>query len=381
MEEKTFANGDLNAEPAEEPPSSNGDPITEAPEESSSSIAFLEEVSELRRITSDPNRPLQERLDVFEDIMESQVGDTSLVRARNLEREIGLRQIFLKFEGGNPTGTHKDRIAFTQVMDALRRGFDTIASATCGNYGAAISLAAKLAGLNCVVFIPGRYHTRRIAEMVRNGAQLRTVDGDYEMAVKVSSQIAYDEEWYDANPGGQNTLIQLNAYGGISYEIYDELRDAPYVVAIPVSNGTTLAGIFRGFTSLNRRGKTSRMSKIVAGSSHKKNPIIEAFLKNKDRCEDLIPNKIHETWVNEPLINWHAVDGELALAAVRSSGGWATNVTDKAMRKYSKMIADCEGINVLPASTAGLIALAEEHKKSPLPNDRYVVLMTGRFSK
>jgi len=359
-------NGEMNADPPEEPPSS---------------AAFLEEVSELRRITSDPNRPLQERLDVFEDIMESQVGDTPLVRVRNLEREIGLRQIFLKFEGGNPTGTHKDRIAFVQVMDALRRGFDTIATATCGNYGAAVSLAAKLAGLHCIIFIPGSYHTRRMSEMVRNGAQIRPVEGDYETAIKISSEVAVKEDWYDANPGGQNTLIQLNAYGGISYEVYDELRDSPYLVAIPVSNGTTLAGIARGFTSLNRRGKTSRMTRIVAGSSHKKNPIVEAFLKNKAVCEDLVPEKIHETWVNEPLINWHAVDGDLALSAIRNSGGWATNVTDKAMRKYAKMISDCEGINVLPASTAGLIALAEEHKRSPLPNDRYVVLTTGRFSK
>lgn len=365
----------------DEPINGNGDVNSEALEEPPGSVSFLEEVSELRLISSDPNRPLQERLDVFEDIIDSQVGDTALVRARNLEREIGLRQIFLKFEGGNPTGTHKDRIAFVQVMDALRRGFDTIATATCGNYGAAVSLAAKLAGIHCIIYVPSRYHTRRMNEMIRNGALIHAVDGDYETAIQVSSEIAIQEEWYDANPGGQNTLLQLNAYGGISYEIYDELRDAPYMFAVPVSNGTTLAGIFRGFTSLNRRGKTSRMSRMVAGSSHNKNPIVDAFLKNKESCEDLIPQKIHETWVNEPLINWHAVDGDLALTAIRSSNGWATNVSDKSMRKYAKMIADCEGIKVLPASTAGLIALAEAHRKTPLPNDRYVVLMTGRHTK
>lgn len=365
----------------DEIPNANGETNGEAVEEPPSTIEFLKEVSEQRRITADPNRPLQERLDVFEDIMESQVGDTTFVRARNLERETGLRQLFLKFEGGNPTGTHKDRIAFMQVMDALRRGFDTIAMATCGNYGAAVSLAAKLANIRCVIFVPGSYHTRRMGEMTRNGAEIRSVDGDYETAIMVSSQTAVQEEWYDANPGGQNTMIQLNAYGGISYEVYDELRDAPLLVALPVSNGTTLAGVYRGFLSLNRRGKTSRMPRIVAGSSHKKNPIIEAFIKNKDHCEDLVPQKIHETWVNEPLINWHAADGDLALTAIRSTGGWATNVTDKMMRHYARMISDCEGINVLPASTAGLIALAEAHKKEPLPNDRFVVIMTGRYTK
>ena len=100
-----------------------------------------------RDIAADPARPLEERLEAFEDIFESEVGDTALTRARNIEREVGLRQVYLKFEGGNPTGTQKDRIAFGQAMDALRRGFDAITVATCGNYGAALATAASFAGL------------------------------------------------------------------------------------------------------------------------------------------------------------------------------------------------------------------------------------------
>ena len=98
-------------------------------------IAVVREVEDQRRISSDRNLPLEQRLEAYEDIFDSEVGDTSLVRARNIEREVGLRQIYLKFEGGNPTGTQKDRIAFAQAMDALRRGYDTISVATCGNYG------------------------------------------------------------------------------------------------------------------------------------------------------------------------------------------------------------------------------------------------------
>lgn len=241
-----------------------------------------------RVITADISRPLDERLEAYEDIIDSQVGDTAFIRARNLERETGLRQIFLKFEGGNPTGTQKDRIAFAQAMDALRRGFDTITVATCGNFGVAQALAASLAGIRCVVYIPGNYHTRRSGEIESLGADIIRVPGDYEGAVKVSSERAEKEEWYDANPGGSNNMMQLGAYGGISYEIYDELGDAPAAVAVPVSNGTTFAGVFRGFASLHRRGKTSRMPRMVAGSSFRKNPIVQAALKNKLTCEDQI---------------------------------------------------------------------------------------------
>jgi threonine synthase len=340
----------------------------------------IREVDQQKKISSDPSLPLDQRLEAYEDIFDSEVGDTSMVRARNIEREVGLRQIYLKFEGGNPTGTQKDRIAFAQAMDALRRGYDTITVATCGNYGVAVALATSFAGLRCRICIPETYHTSRIKEMTEFGAEIIRVGADYEKAVSVSQEQAQKNELYDANPGGENTVTQLRAYGQIAYEIYDELRDAPQVVAAPVSNGTTLAGIYRGFLSLYRRGKTSRMPRIVAGSSYRKNPIVQAFLKNMPACEDLNPSQIHETSVNEPLINWHAIDGDIALEAIRQTNGWGTDASDKAMLSYSRLIREKEGLQVLPASTAGLIALMEQHQKNPLAGDRYVVVLTGRKS-
>jgi len=336
------------------------------------------EAEERFRVARNKDYALDERVEAYEDIIDSEVGDTSLWRARNIEREVGIRQIYLKFEGSNPSGAQKDRIAFAQSMDALRRGFDTITVATCGNYGASLALAASLAGLRCIIYLPENYHTKRLGEMTDLGSEIIRVPGDYENAVRMSREDAERDEYYDANPGGMNTVLQLKAYGEIAYEIYDELRDAPLALAVPVSNGTTLTGIYRGFISLYRRGKTSRVPRMVAGSSFKKNPIVQAYLKNADTCEDLEPEKIHETKINEPLINWHSIDGDLALYAVRESKGWASDATDKSMLAFSKLIREKEGMSVLPASTAGLIALVDRHRKEPLPNDRYVVILTGK---
>ncbi len=347
----------------------------------SSQVPIIAPELEMRKeVAADSRRPLDERLEAFEDILDSEIGDTTLSRSRNIEREVGLRQIYLKFEGGNPTGTQKDRIAFAQVMDALRRGFDAITLATCGNYGAAVALAASMAGLKCIIYIPQGYHTKRILEMEAVGAQVIRTRGIYEDAVKISRERSEAEEIYDANPGGANTAIQMKAYGEIAHEIYDELRDAPALVAVPVSNGTTLAGIHRGFVSLYRRGKTSRIPRMAAGSSHGKNPIVKAFMKNRVHCEDLEPSMIRETLVNEPLINWHAIDGDHALEAIRFSGGWASYASDKNMLAYARRLKEREGLNVLPASTAGLIVLLEQHRKLAFPGDRYVVILTGRRS-
>lgn len=338
------------------------------------------ELQPMREIMRDKNLSLEERLEAYGDIIDSQVGDTSFIRARNIEREVGLRQIFLKFEGGNPSGTQKDRIAFEQAMDALRRGYDAITVATCGNYGVALSLAASLAGLKCIIYIPDSYHNGRVKEMLDLGADIRKVRGDYEKAVVISGELADKEDIYDANPGGANTPLQLKSYGQIAYEIYDELRDAPMAVAAPVSNGTTLAGIYKGFLSLYRRGKTSRMPHIVAGSTFRKNPIVHAYLNHLPTCTDLESRKMRETKINEPLINWHSIDGNYVLEGMRQTDGWAGNASDKKMTSFAKLILEREGLNVVPASTAGLIALIERHKKDPLPNDRYVVILTGRKS-
>jgi threonine synthase len=341
-------------------------------------LALSPEMEVQRLVASDPTAHIELRLEAYQEIIDGEVGDTTLARARNLERETGLRQIYLKFEGGNPTGTQKDRIAFAQCADAMRRGFEAITVATCGNFGVAVALAARLAGLRCVIHIPEAYTSHRVREMSNYGAEILRVPGDYEHAVDVSRAWASEHEVYDANPGGLNSVLQFKKYGQIAFELYDELRDAPFAVAVPVSNGTTLAGVHKGFQSLYRRGKTSRMPRMVAGSSFRKNPVISAFRKSLTRCENLEPGSIKETAINEPLINWRSIDGDEALNAIRATSGWAEGASDKDMLQCARMLREREGLHVLPASTAGLVALLDRHKREPLPGDRYVVVLTGR---
>jgi threonine synthase len=328
----------------------------------------------------DTNQNVLKRIEAFRDIIDTEIGDTALTRGRNIEREINLRNLYLKFEGGNPTGTHKDRIAFAQVQDALRRGYDAVTLATCGNYGAAMALACNLAGLKCFIYIPEGYKTKRISEMTGYGAQIIFFGKDYEAACEESRNRSNIEDVYDANPGGANSVLQMEAYAQISYEIYDELRDAPAAVAVPVSNGTVLAGIYLGFLSLYRRCKTSRIPHIIAGSSYRKNPIIDSFLKGSATCNDLKPETIKETSINEPLINWHSTDGDEALKALYDSKGYASYASDKAMKAAARMLKDTDGLLVLPASTAGLLALINQHKVQHFPGDRYVAVITGKQS-
>ncbi len=336
------------------------------------------EARKLSEFVRDPSKSMVDRLECYEDIISLEVGDTGLSRAKTLEREFDMRQLYIKYEGDNPTGTQKDRIAFAQLYDALRREYKVVSLATCGNYGVAMALAANLAGIACKVYIPESYHTDRIAEIEKLNAEIIRLPGSYEDVVSASTDHANQNGWYDANPGGVNTPLQISAYAQIAQEIYEDLGDAPKYCAVPVSNGTLFAGIYRGFVSLYKRGKTSRVPKMIAASSAFKNPIVQSFLQNLDYCKDLNPEAIKETKYNEPLINWHSFDGEEALYALRESGGSAYNISDKKLREMTALLAKKEGFKILPASTAGLIGLLELDEALNLEPDRFVAVLTAK---
>ncbi|WP_149273524.1 pyridoxal-phosphate dependent enzyme [Pareuzebyella sediminis] len=336
------------------------------------------ETRKLSEFVKDTSKSLVDRLESYEDIINFEVGDTGLTRAKSLEREFDFRQLYIKYEGDNPTGTQKDRIAFAQVYDALRREFDTVSLATCGNYGVAVALASQLAGMHCRIYIPETYHTDRIVEMEVLEAHIIRLPGSYEDVVIASSALAKKNDWYDANPGGANTPLQITAYSQIASEIYEDLGDAPKYCAIPVSNGTLLAGVYRGFVSLYKRGKTSRIPKMIGASSSRKNPIVQSFILGLDHCKDLDPNHIKETKYNEPLINWHSFDGEEALFALRESEGEAFNISDKKLKEMTALLVKKEGFRILPAATAGLIALLELDEKLNFEPDRFVAVLTAK---
>jgi threonine synthase len=93
---------------------------------------------------------------------------------------------------------------------------------------------------------------------------------------------------------------------------------------------------------------------------------------------DLTPEKIKETRINEPLINWHSFDGDEALYAIRQSGGSAFDISDEKMSRFARQLKEKEGLHVLPAATAGLAALLEFNGMQALEPDRYVVILTGK---
>ncbi|MFA5363991.1 MAG: pyridoxal-phosphate dependent enzyme [Candidatus Bathyarchaeia archaeon] len=309
------------------------------------------------------------------------VGNTIFLEARNLAPVLGCERVYLKFEGSNPTGTQKDRIAMLLADQAVTSGLEGITAATCGNFGVAVAYAARHYDIAANIYIPKKYEVPkdRLKRMESFGAKVHFVDGYYEDAVTYSSQQAIDQHWYDANPGlYEVTEISLAAYGEIANEIYRDLRRVPNYIFCPVGNGTTLVGIYAGFNKLYLSGKTMSVPKIVATSTRRGNPIIKSFKENKRTIVDLKPEEIRESKVNEPLTNWHSFDGQLGLDAIHESGGFAEYASDTKMMEFSKLIRSEEGLSVLPAAASTLAVMQTLGKEGFIVKGTFVAVLTAR---
>ncbi len=308
------------------------------------------------------------------------IGDTVFTRSRNIEKLLDFSKLWLKFEGGNPTGTMKDRAGYATLQLAREKGHDEIAVASCGNFGASIVHLSRYFEIKPHVYIPEKYQAPRIAEMERQGGVVHIAPGTYEELVELSAQEAAEKGWYNGNPGTkENTDASLKAYETISREVFDELGYAPDAVSVSTSNGTCFSGIYQGFKRLRRRGLTDKVPVMVCASTDGGNPIVTSYNKGKKRIKELDPESIVETPVNEPIVSWRSLDGQHALDALWDSGGYAVGLGDEVLAAFSQMLLNEEGLAVLPASSAALAAMTEYVKEKARPREStFVVVLTSR---
>ena len=294
------------------------------------------------------------------------IGYTPLLRLNALGKFLGPgnMEIYLKWEGNNPTGTHKDRAAYLHASNAYNKGYKAITTATCGNYGVAIAFSSMYFSMKSIIFIPRSYNTPRIHEMKLYNAEIVFTEGTYEDAVGESMEHASAENVYDANPGGVNDDISINAYKNIAYEIVEKLGKSPSTVSLPVGNGTTLAGVYAGFRELYNEGYIESVPRLIGGTTKDGNQIFLSWLKHLHSPVHMDKRNILETEVNEPLVSYRSMNAEEALKALYDTGGYVYAFNDYEFLYMHNILKDIEGLVAIPASTASLLALLTYSKSS-----------------
>ncbi|MBI0583523.1 MAG: threonine synthase [Methanomassiliicoccus sp.] len=306
-----------------------------------------------------------------------QEGGTPLYDCQDLRSIIGIKGVHVKYEGANPTGSFKDRGMTVGVTRAVELGCRTVGCASTGNTSASLSAYAAKAGLSCIVLLPsGKVAAGKLAQAMFYGAKVVMVDGNFDDALQVTSQLAREGVLYLLNsinpfrPEGQKT---------VAFEIVDQLDfEVPDRIILPVGNAGNISAVHKALTEWKALGWIDRMPKLTGVQAAGSAPIVRAF---RDERMDFEPEQHPETVATAIRIG-NPVSGKKALKAIYDTGGVATDVTDEEILAAQRLLGRKEGIGVEPASAAsiaGLIKLVDDGVVAR--DERVVCICTGNVLK
>lgn len=274
-------------------------------------------------------------------------GGTPLIPVPTISREVGA-EVFVKFEGMNPTGSFKDRGMTSAITQVVKDGDHTVVCASTGNTSASAAAYAAHAGLRCVVMIPqGKIAAGKMAQAIVHGADLVQVDGNFDECLDIVR--ALSEEYPVALVNSVNPY-RLQGQKTAAFEIVDQLGDAPDIHMLPVGNAGNISAYWMGFKEYAAAGKASRTPRVWGVQAEGAAP----FVKGE-------PIKDPETVATAIRIG-NPASWDLAIAARDESGGWIRAVSDKEILSAQARLAAEAGVFVEPASAApiaGLLAAAE----------------------
>ncbi len=267
------------------------------------------------------------------------VGWTPLQRARNLERVLGLRELWVKDDSANPTHSFKDRVVAVAASRAVELGFTTLACASTGNLANAVAAAAARAGLRAVVFVPRDLEAGKIVTTAVYGQTLVAVDGSYDDVNRLCAEVADDLPWAFVNVN----LRPYYAEGSktLGYEIAEQLGwRLPGQAVIPVASGSLLTKVDAAFRDLVSYGLVDDTSyRVYGGQGEGCAPVATAFANGWDTCKPVRPSGIAKS-----LAIGNPADGPYAIDVARRTGGAVVAVPDDEIVAGIRLLAETEGI-------------------------------------
>lgn len=308
-------------------------------------------------------------------------GGTPLIKLRNVyERGIvDSRNVYVKFEGANPTGSFKDRGMTVGVTIAKYLGVEGVVVASTGNTAASAAAYAARAGLRCLVVLPqGGVARGKLAQALLHGAEIKEVEGSFDSALEEVLDKVLNEELSGYYPLNSFNPWRLEGQKTISYEIVDELDTTPDFVIVPVGNAGNISAIWKGFKELYELGLINDLPRLVGVQAEGAAPIATAWFRGL--TEPLFIDKpttiASAIRIGRP-INWFK-----AMRAVKESNGFFVTVSDEDILNAMKILAKYEGIGVEPASATTLAALIKCVNEGKISRDDLVILVaTGHALK
>ncbi len=294
-------------------------------------------------------------------------GGTPLLPARVLSELTGC-SVYLKVEGGNPTGSFKDRGMTVAVTLAAARGARTVICASTGNTSASAAAYAARAGIGCAVLVPkGSIALGKLAQALAHGAQLLQVDGNFDDCLELVRKLAAD---YPVALVNSINPDRLQGQKTAAFEIVDVLGDAPDVHCLPVGNAGNIAAYWLGYTEYLADDQATKAPRMLGYQAAGAAPLVTG---------QPVPNPVT---VATAIRIGSPASWQLAVDARDSSGGLIGAVTDEQILAAYHLLAEREGVFGEPASAAGVAGLLQACATGQVaPGSVVVCTITGHGLK
>jgi threonine synthase len=289
-------------------------------------------------------------------------GNTPLIRLDHLSKEWGI-DLYVKTEGTNPTGSFKDRGMVMAVAKAKEEGSDTVICASTGNTSAAAAAYAARAGMRCIVVIPeGKIAMGKLAQAVMYGAEIISIEGNFDEALKMVRNISETEPVALVNSVNP---YRLEGQKTAAFEICDQLGDAPDILAIPVGNAGNISAYWKGFKEYGKG-----LPKMFGFEAEGAAAIVhDRVFENPETVATAIRIGNPASW-------------QLAVNARDESGGTIDEVSDEEILEAYQKITRTEGVFAEPGSCASIAGVYKMVKKGEIPKgSKVVAVLTGNGLK
>lgn len=296
-----------------------------------------------------------------------QEGNTPLIRAERLSKELGL-DMYLKYEGLNPTGSFKDRGMVMAVAKAMEEGSRTIMCASTGNTSAAAAAYAARGGLNCIVLIPNNnIALGKLAQAMIYGAKVIAIEGNFDRALEIVREITAKHPITLVNSVNP---YRIEGQKTAAFEVCDQLGAAPDVLAIPVGNAGNISAYWKGFKEYHAAGHTDRLPKMVGFEAEGAMAIVKGEpILNPETLATAIRIGNPASW-------------KTAVEAAEQSRGQINYVTDDQIIEAYQLLAAREGVFAEPASAASVAGVLKLHRQGYFTGGESVVcVLTGHGLK
>ena len=302
-------------------------------------------------------------------------GWSPLYKADALGAIIGLKNLYIKDDGVNPTSSLKDRASAIAAVRAFRAGRDTVACSSTGNAASSLAGAAASMGLKSVIFVPERAPLGKLTQLLIFGAVVISVKGDYAETFRLSAMAIEKYGWYNRNAAVNPYLIEGKKT--VSFEIAEQLGFvSPDFAAVSVGDGCTIAGVWKGFKDLYAAGLIDRLPRLISAQASGCCPI------NRAAVENTAISWMDENTIADSIAVGAPRNGDKALAAIRESNGITVNVTDDEILAVMRLLGKSAGVFGEPAGVAGTAGLVQAAAQGLIPRDALVVsIVTGNGLK